>query len=39
MKKRISRLASFLLALVLLVGCQSNKKPTYKEGVTRKLLL
>ncbi len=28
MKKRISRLASFLLALVLLVGCQSNKKPT-----------
>ena len=38
MKKRISRLASFLLALVLLVGCQSNKKPTYKEGSDKKVV-
>lgn len=35
MKKRISRLASFLLALVLLVGCQAKTKPADKTGADK----
>ena len=38
MKKRITGLVSFLLALVLLVGCQAKTNPTGKEDSDKKVV-